>query len=72
MPKQIQQVVRQGNMTAQVMIMNPERVNKFCAHCPCWNTLDACCNRECGCCGNYDEFTPSPILDEENSVAAET
>ena len=72
MPKQIQQTIRQGNMRAQTVVKNPERVNAFCTHCPCWNTLDSCCNREFGCCGRYDEFIPSPILDEENSVVAET
>lgn len=60
-PKQIQQVVRQGNMTMQQVIQNPERVKLFCFNCPCFDTDDLVCNkRTCGTCRYYDEFVPPP------------
>ena len=72
MPKQIQQTIRQGNMVAQTVVRNQERENKFCTHCPCWNTIDACCNRQSGTCGRYDEFIPSVMPDDNFSPDADT
>ena len=72
MPKQIQQTIRQGNMMAQTVVKNPERINAFCAHCPCWNTLDACCNRENGTCGRYDEYIPVLIEETPSTEPTET
>ena len=62
-PKQVQQTIRQGNMVAQTVVRNPERIQAFCVPCQCWNTENQCCGREFGTCGNYNEFvppTPSP------------
>lgn len=63
-PKQVQQTICKGNMVAQAIVRNPEREVAFCHSCPCWNIEGAYCNRECGVCGNYNEFIPSPNLDE--------
>lgn len=60
LPKQVQQVIRQGNMQIQTVVKNPERIQAFCTTCPCWNTENQCCGREFGVCGKYDEFIPSP------------
>jgi hypothetical protein len=59
-PKQVQQVIRQGNITAQAVIRNPEREEAFCTACTCWNGY---CSRQFGCCGNYNEYIPNPTVE---------
>ena len=58
LPKQVQQTIRQGNMIAQTVVRNPDRIKAFCFECPCWNTENQCCGREFGTCGRYDEYVP--------------
>lgn len=64
LPKQVQQTIRQGNVQMQTVIKNPERIQLCCTGCPCWNAVDACCNREYETCGSYNEYMPSPIPHE--------
>ena len=42
MPKVVMKTVRQGNMQMQTQVMNPDRVNKFCLVCGCYD-------KELGC-----------------------
>ena len=42
MPKFVMKTVRQGNMQMQAQVMNPDRVNKFCLVCGCYD-------KELGC-----------------------
>ena len=55
-PPVVNQVIRQGNMTMQTQVRNPERIKITCAAgCPCWHTDDEggfCC-REYSTCGEY-------------------
>lgn len=53
MPKAVNQQVRQGNMVMMQTVPNKERIDKFCPVCPCYNTVENCCNREFGICGNH-------------------
>ena len=64
LPKQVQQVIRQGNMTMQTIIPNPERVKAFCFSCHCFNEEELLCRREDGWCSSYDEYIPSPRIDD--------
>ena len=61
LPHQVQQVVRQGNMTMQTVVQNPERVQAFCIPCMCWNSIDNCCNRQSNTCSNYNEYIPPSV-----------
>lgn len=39
---------------AQMTIKNRARIDATCkAGCPCWDSVDECCNKEIGTCGNY-------------------
>lgn len=67
LPHQVQHTIRKGNMTAQTIIQNPERVKAFCVPCHCWDAESGSCNRQSGTCGNYNEFIPSPIPHESPS-----
>jgi hypothetical protein len=42
MPKVVMKTVRQGNMQMQTQIMNPERVEKFCPSCGCYDQEVGC------------------------------
>lgn len=51
-PLYIPKQVRNGNMTMQTQIPNPERIKTFCTDCKCYS--DAECWKENGnTCGNY-------------------
>lgn len=51
-PPQIQQQVRQGNMTFATIVKNPKRVEQTCAKgCACFS--NGTCMREVGKCCNY-------------------
>lgn len=46
-PKQVQKVVRQGNMQMQTVIRNPEREKETCMKgCPCWDSEECICLRQ--------------------------
>mgnify|MGYP003556996561 CR=1 FL=1 len=62
-PKQITKNIRQGNMMIQTTVKNPERVDKFCVNCHCFNVKENTCNKEFGHCGNQ-----KPIFMKETSV----
>lgn len=50
-PKQVQKIIRQGNMQMQTIIRNPEREKETCMKgCPCWDSEECICLREVGCC----------------------
>ena len=71
-PHQIMQTIRQGNMTMQTVITNPERVKAFCYNCGCFDTENIICRREDGWCPSYDEYIPSPRVYDENVDSVET
>lgn len=53
-PHMIMQTVRQGPMTMQTQVKNPERIKITCeAGCPCWDPEAECC-KEFSTCGNYN------------------
>lgn len=53
-PKQIQKVVRQGNMQMQTIVRNPEREKETCMKgCPCWDEENCICLRETGMCKSW-------------------
>ena len=53
-PKQVQKVVRQGNMQMQTVIRNPEREKETCMKgCPCWDEENCICLREVGMCKSW-------------------
>lgn len=59
LPKQVQQTIRQGNMTMQSVVMNPERIRETCQkNCKCWND-EMGCLRQNGTCGQYKEVIPN-------------
>ena len=62
-PKQIMKNIRQGNMMMQTSVKNPERVDKFCTNCHCFNVEENTCNKEFGHCGNQ-----KPIFMKESSI----
>lgn len=46
-PKQVQKVIRQGNMQMQTVIRNPEREKETCMKgCPCWDSEECVCLRQ--------------------------
>lgn len=50
-PKQVQKVIRQGNMQVQTVIRNPEREKETCMKgCPCWDSEEYVCLQQVGCC----------------------
>ena len=67
LPKQVQQTIRQGNMVAQTIVRNPERVKAFCTDCQCYNIDLSACSRQFGTCGKYNEYVPSPKPVEQNT-----
>lgn len=59
LPKQVQKVIRQGNMTMQTVIQNPERVDITCRKlCSCFSEEFGCLKAN-GVCGNYKEVKPN-------------
>lgn len=69
-PKQVAQTIRQGNMTMQTVIRNPERVKAFCFDCTCFNEEELLCRRENGWCSSYNEYIPSPRIDDNTFSSA--
>lgn len=58
LPKQVQQTIRQGNMTMQSIVKNPDRIRETCKFgCKCWSD-DFGCLKENGTCGQYEEVMP--------------
>lgn len=62
-PKQIMKNIRQGNMMIQTTVKNPERIEKFCTNCQCFNIEENVCNKEFNYCGDQ-----KPIFMKETSV----
>lgn len=62
-PKQIIKNIRQGNMMMRTSVKNPERVDKFCTNCHCFNVEENTCNKEFNYCGNQ-----KPIFIKESST----
>ena len=59
--------VRQGNMIAQAVVPNEERIKALCPGCPCYSEDPFICKRAVsGTCNNYNEYIPSIPLDETN------
>jgi hypothetical protein len=53
-PKQVQKVIRQGNMQMQTVIRNPEREKETCMKgCPCWDSEECVCIRQIGFCKSW-------------------
>lgn len=53
-PKQIQKVVRQGNMQMATIVKNPEREKETCMKgCSCWDEENCMCLREAGMCKSW-------------------
>lgn len=53
-PKQVQKVIRQGNMQMAQMIRNPEREKETCMKgCPCWDSEECICVRQVGSCKSW-------------------
>jgi hypothetical protein len=53
-PKQVQKVIRQGNMQMQTVIRNPEREKETCMKgCSCWDEENCICLREAGMCKSW-------------------
>ena len=53
MPKMVMRTIQQENAVIQASMRNPEREQKFCPSCPCWDKNDNACNREFNVCGNH-------------------
>lgn len=53
MPKIVQKRIQQGNMVQIAQIKNPDRIEKFCPTCSCWNKEYKSCEKEYGCCPNH-------------------
>lgn len=62
-PKQIIKNIRQGNMMMRTSVKNPERVDKFCTNCHCFNVEENTCNKEFNYCGNQ-----KPIFIKKSSI----
>ena len=53
-PKQVQKVIRQGNMQMQTIVRHPEREKETCMKgCPCWDEENCICLREAGMCKSW-------------------
>ena len=58
LPKQVQQIIRQGNMTMQTVVQNPDRIRETCQKsCKCWSDEFGCLKQN-GTCGQYTEVIP--------------
>lgn len=53
MPRYVNKVVRQGNMTLQTQVLNPDLVAKHCPSCKCYEN-GQCARQKNSCCSNYD------------------
>lgn len=50
-PKQVQEVIQQGNVRIQTMVRNLEREKETCMkNCPCWDNENRICLRQVGFC----------------------
>ena len=58
LPKVVVQTIRQGAVTMQQQIKNPERIKQFCFPCKCFDQDDLICRREERWCPNYNEYIP--------------
>lgn len=53
-PKQVQKVIRQGNMQVQTIVRNPEREKETCMKsCACWDEENCVCNRQYDTCQKW-------------------
>ena len=51
-PKAITQTLRQGNMTIQQQVRNPDRIDMFCKECACFDTENGCLKQN-NCCAQW-------------------
>lgn len=57
-PKQIKQTIRQGQITMQMSVRNPDRIEKTCKlNCKCFDE-ELGCLKQNGTCGQYEEVIP--------------
>ena len=64
LPKVVIQTIQKGNMTAQIQVKNPERIEETCKKsCPCFSE-ELGCLKENGICGNYLERGMEASLEE--------
>ena len=55
-PKAVQKRIQQGNQIIVTTEKNPSLIEITCKkNCKCWNTKIQECNKEFGCCENYEE-----------------
>lgn len=55
LPKEVQKVIRQGNMTVQTVVQNPDRIDITCRKlCKCFSE-DLGCLKQFGCCANQED-----------------
>jgi hypothetical protein len=59
MPKVVMKTVRQGHMQMQTQVMNPDRVNKFCLVCGCYDKELGCKRQLNVACDKKTEFWTS-------------
>lgn len=65
-PKQVQQIIRQGSAVIQTVVKNPERIRITCQEkCNCWNS-DFGCLKQNDYCPNYQEINIKEIRNENN------
>ena len=59
LPKVVVQTIRQGPVTMQTQVKNPQRIEEFCQKCLCWNSEENYCGKEDGWCKKYHEVYPA-------------
>ena len=71
LPKVVLKTIQQGNMTAQMQIPNPSRIEVTCrTQCSCFSESQGCLKQN-GICGNYFERDPEVSLKEQNNQPVE-
>lgn len=75
LPKIVQKTIRQGNMTVQQTVKNPDRIRELCQFsCPCFDE-EFGCFKENGYCTKYQEIEPpykAQRLEEKENENDET
>lgn len=67
-PLYVMKTMRQGPMTVQQQVKNPERVHQTCElTCKCYNHEEKYCSREEGYCSYYKEIPILPVQERESS-----
>ena len=67
LPKVVMKTIRNGNMTMQSQVKNPERVAITCEKgCSCFSQEDGC-RRDLGSCENHRHFTTKTVIFDDSS-----